>query len=69
MLLIAGTDEALASVRKTQVTYVVDSVAEFEEHLKQHGGEILPSPKPVPTGFNMRVRHPDGCVVEYIEHR
>jgi hypothetical protein len=30
--------------------------------------KITEPPKRVPTGSNMRVRHPDGTVVEYVEH-
>ena len=32
------------------------------------GAAIVEPPKPVPTGSNMRVRHPDGTLVEYVEH-
>jgi hypothetical protein len=31
-------------------------------------GSIIEQPKLVPTGMNMRVRHPDGMIVEYVEH-
>jgi len=30
---------------------------------------VLKPPNPVPTGWNMLVRHPDGMRVEYVEHR
>jgi hypothetical protein len=31
------------------------------------GADIVEPPKPVPTGSNMRVRHQDGTLVEYVE--
>ena len=31
-------------------------------------GSIIEQPKLVPTGMNMRGRHPDGMIVEYVEH-
>jgi hypothetical protein len=36
---------------------------------KLHELDELETPKPVPTGWNMLVRHPDGMLVEYVEHR
>jgi hypothetical protein len=32
------------------------------------GADIVEPPKPGPTGSNMRVRHQDGTLVEYVEH-
>jgi predicted enzyme related to lactoylglutathione lyase len=68
ILLIAGTDEALKSFRSTQATFLVDSLDEFRVYLEEKGAEILRGPDKVPTGRNMTVRHPDGSVVEYVEH-
>jgi hypothetical protein len=33
------------------------------------GTTILEEPKPVPTGINMRIRHPEGLIVKYDEHK
>ena len=59
--------EALGGITPN-VTFLVDSLQAFKLHLEQSGVEILSQPKDVPTGRNMRVRHPDGLVVEYVEH-
>lgn len=67
-LLIAGSDEALAPFRDTIATILVDSLSEFKAYLEVHGSKILRGPRQVPTGINMTVRHPDGTVIEYVEH-
>jgi predicted enzyme related to lactoylglutathione lyase len=68
ILLIAGTDEALQPFRSTQATFLVDSLDEFRAYLEEKGAEIIRGPDKVPTGRNMTVRHPDGSVIEYVEH-
>ncbi len=69
VLLIAGDQEDLAPFRATNSTFLVDNLEAFQAHLVQHlDVQILSQPKEVPTGRNMRVRHPDGLVVEYVEH-
>lgn len=69
LLIIAGTEEALRPFRATDATFLVDSLEEYHYFSITHGGTILRPPQAVPTGINMTVRHPDGLVVEYIEHR
>ena len=69
VLLIAGTDEALKPFRSTQATFLVSSIEEARKELLSLGARILAEPKKVPPGMNMRVRHPDGTTVEYVEHR
>lgn len=68
ILLIAGTEAALEPYRTTHSTFLVDSLDEFQQHLEQGDTLIISQPKSVPTGRNMRVMHPDGLVVEYVEH-
>ena len=46
---------------------MVDSRAEWQ-HAAALGADIVEPPKRVPTGSNMRVGHPDGTLVEYVEH-
>ncbi|MCW5747992.1 MAG: VOC family protein [Alphaproteobacteria bacterium] len=69
MLFIAGTPESLAPFVNTHATFMVEGIDDFARHLPGVGAEILNGPKDVPTGRNMRVRHPDGTVIEYVEHR
>ncbi len=68
VLLIAGPDEALGRFKNTPATFLVDSLNDFKEEFTKIGVVILEEPKKVPTGMNMRVKHPDGTIVEYVEH-
>lgn len=68
VLLIAGSDEALKPFRNTHATFLVDSLNDFKDKLVQYGAVILEEPKKVPTGANMRAKHPDGTIIEYVEH-
>lgn len=69
ILFIAGTPESLAPFVNTHATFMVEGIAAFARHLPTVGAEIINGPKDVPTGQNMLVRHPDGTLVEYVEHR
>ena len=69
ILFIAGTEESLAPFVATHATFLVDDIHGFAAHLPTVGAEVLEPPKPVPTGWNMLARHPDGMRVEYVEHR
>ncbi|MEU6444468.1 hypothetical protein [Streptomyces sp. NPDC047046] len=66
-LLLAGPPEALAPVRTTQATVVVDALDEVLDRAPREGAEILAPPRTVPTGRNLVVRHPGGAVIEYVE--
>lgn len=68
ILLIAGSEGALEFFQATNSTFVVDSLDAFQQYLEQAGAQIISQPKSVPTGRNMRAVHPDGLVVEYVEH-
>lgn len=68
-LLLCGSAEALKPFHDTQATLIVDSVDEFKQFLEQNGTEIIRGTKVVPTGKNMTVKHPDGAIVEYVEHK
>jgi len=68
ILFIAGTDESLTRFRPTHVTFLVEDLDAFAAYLPRAGAVVLEIPKPVPTGRNMLVRHPDQTLVEYVEH-
>ncbi len=68
ILLVAGSDQTLKPFRNTQATMLVDTLDEFQDYLEEKGAEILRGPNTVPTGRNMTVRHPDGAIIEYVEH-
>jgi predicted enzyme related to lactoylglutathione lyase len=69
ILFVAGSERSLAPFVATQATFMVDDLQAFARRLPTVGAELLKAPKPVPTGWNMLVRHPDGMRVEYVEHR
>ena len=68
VLIIAGTEADLGPFKATVATFHVRSLAAARSAVEAAGGEVIEAPKRVPTGTNMRVRHPDGSVVEYVEH-
>jgi predicted enzyme related to lactoylglutathione lyase len=68
LLLISGTDEALAAVRDVALSILVDDVHAYKTWLLDHGAVIRQDVTKVPTGYNMLVEQPDGTVIEYVEH-
>ena len=69
ILFIAGTQKSLAPFTATHATFMVDDISAFETHLPTVGASIVETAKSVPTGWNMLARHPDGTLVEYVQHR
>jgi predicted enzyme related to lactoylglutathione lyase len=65
--LISGDEVALAPMRELRATFIVDSIADFEAHLRTHGGTILQPPTPTPAGRNMVARDVEGTVFEFVE--
>jgi len=68
ILIIAGLEPALKPFKRTQATFLVDSVEEYRSFLKENGSRIIRGPQKVPTGVNMTVQHPDGSIFEYVQH-
>ena len=64
LLVVAGTEEAVAPFRRVQATLLVD---DLDGLLRAQGGELLDGPNQVPTGRNATARHPGGAVFEYVE--
>ncbi len=67
-LVIAGDEANVGPFRETKLTMLVDDIATVAPALLALGAEILQPVTPVPTGFQTRARHPDGLVVEYVQH-
>jgi hypothetical protein len=68
-VLFTATDPSLqAQVPVTDAVYVVTGLAEFAAHLERLGAVLEQPVTAIPTGSNMLVRHPDGSLVEYVEH-
>jgi len=69
ILLLAGEEKDLEKFKSTKTTFLVDSLDDFHNYFLDNGIPILEKPKKVPTGKNMRIQHPDGSIVEYVEHK
>ena len=69
ILILSGTDKALKPFKDTKATFIVDSVIKFKEFLLNNGAVIVRDIKKVPTGMNLTVKHLDGTVIEYVEHK
>ncbi|HEX9349255.1 MAG TPA: VOC family protein [Gemmatimonadales bacterium] len=65
--LIGGAERDLARVKDLRATFTVDSLAEFEAHLRSWGATILQPPAPTPAGKNMVVRDVEGLEFELVE--
>lgn len=46
---------------------MVEDLDAWHADLPRLGAQILDPPKTVPSGRNMRVKHPDGMVAYYVE--
>jgi predicted enzyme related to lactoylglutathione lyase len=68
LLLIAGSDQAPGSLKATQANFLVDSLVEWKDFLLENGATLLDGPKQAPTGMEMRVRHPDGTQIKYVQY-
>ena len=67
VLVVAGTDEALAPIRDSLGPWIVTDLDETRRQLVAAGAQITREIEPVPTGRMMYARHPDGASVEYVE--
>jgi predicted enzyme related to lactoylglutathione lyase len=65
--LISGDEQSLASLRELRASFVVDSIVDFEAHLRSNGANILQAPTPTPVGRNMFARDVEGTVLEFVE--
>ena len=68
MLILAGSDPDLEPFRHTQATFKVDTIHEFYDYLLKSGCKVIRGLTRVPTGTNLTVQHPDGTILEYVEH-
>ena len=68
VLILAGSGSDRKRFKSTQATLLVDDLDAFHERLVALGARITDEPKDVPTGRNMRASHPDGAVIEYVQH-
>ena len=67
VLVVAGSDEALAPIRGSFGPWIVTDLDETRQLLVEAGAEITREITSVPTGRMMYAHHPDGSIVEYVE--
>lgn len=67
VLVVGGTDEALAPIRGSLGPWIVTDIEEARRVLVEGGAEIVREIEAVPTGRMLYARHPDGSVVEYVQ--
>jgi hypothetical protein len=67
LTIIAGSEREIGALRDVRATFVVDSLAEYEAHLRSTGATILQGPSGTPAGTNLIVRDVEGVVLEFVE--
>jgi len=67
LLLLAGSDRALEPFRAARANFLVDSLSEWKDFLEKSGATLLEEPKQASTGMEMRVKHPDGTQIKYVQ--
>src|SRR5882762_1040920 len=67
LTIIAGPESSISSLRHLRATFIVDSRAEYDAHLRSTGATTLQGPSPTPAGTNLIVRDVEGVVFEFVE--
>jgi predicted enzyme related to lactoylglutathione lyase len=67
LTIIAGSEQEPGALRNVRATFIVDSLAEYEAHLRSTGATTLQGPSPTPAGTNLIVRDVEGVVLEFVE--
>ena len=66
LTLIAGSEREIGALRNVRATFIVDSLAEYDAHLRSTGATTLQGPSPTP-GTHLIVRDVEGVVFEFVE--
>jgi hypothetical protein len=69
VLIIAGTPEKRRPYEATRLTVKVASLEPAIAVLRGSGAEQIEPVQETPVGRKTRFRHPDGLIVEYVDHR
>ena len=67
LTIIAGPEREIGALRNLRATFIVDSLAEYDAHLRSTGATMLQGPRPTPAGTNLIVRDVEGVVFEFVE--
>jgi uncharacterized glyoxalase superfamily protein PhnB len=69
VLIVAGSPEKRQPFEATRLTIKVASLEPAIDRLLDHGAEQIEPIQATPVGRKTRFRHPDGLIVEYVDHR
>jgi len=71
LTIIEGSERqlGLGALGRVRATFIVDSLSDFEAHLRSAGATTLQGPTRTPAGTNMIVRDIEGVVFEFVEPR
>jgi hypothetical protein len=69
LTIIAGPEHDIGALSNLRATFIVDSLAEYDAHLRSTGATTLQGPSPTPAGSNLIVRDVEGVVFEFVELR
>ncbi len=64
-----GKLDRIDQAKRTTVTVLAPHLEEAVRASVQHGATIIEGPWQSPPGPGYRLQHPDGLLVEYLEHR
>jgi predicted enzyme related to lactoylglutathione lyase len=67
LTIIAKSGSEIGAIKDVRATFVVDSLLEYDAHLRSTGATVLQEPSPTPAGTNMIVRDVEGVVFEFVE--
>jgi hypothetical protein len=67
LTIIAGPEKKIGTLRNVRATFIVDSLAEYDAHLRSTDATTLQGPSPTPPGTNLIVRDVEGVVFEFVE--
>jgi predicted enzyme related to lactoylglutathione lyase len=67
LTIIAGPEKEIGALRNLRATFIVDSLAEYDAHLRSTGATTLQGPSPTPAGTQLIVRDVEGVVFEFVE--
>ena len=67
VLVIGGTDEALAPIRGSLGPWIVEDIDDARSKLLANGAAVIRDIVDIPTGRMMYMKHADGSTVEYVQ--
>jgi predicted enzyme related to lactoylglutathione lyase len=65
--IIAGSEQAGGALKDVRATFIVDSLADYEAHLRSTGATVLQGRSRTPAGTQLIIRDVEGLVFEFVE--